>query len=417
MSTDYSLPVVRNSYLFADASAGYCALRLHKREFNTGCDHLRTVTATVTNQGRASVSVIFKAVADNHVSTAVRSNVSNQIDLVPGGRAAVTFDTTQPYLELWGINGAAAVRIDLSTKIAFDIMPFDRSDSTADAKLWQMSNAYTLSINVGIDRYATAYTGTTWSWTLPAQTFAYGGGVPTYSFVNLPAWLTAAGSTISGTPVATDRGSATITVVATLHGLTAEQTLVINTVYVNKAPVVTAAPAASVVNVGTTLNRSLDFTSIFSDDGIDTLAYAVTNAPAWLTNTNGHLTGTPGNDDIGVAILTLTATDDGGLSASTTLSLTVQNPAPVVGTALSAQTATTGTAFVYTLPDTAFTDTDTLTYTTSLLPDWLTFNATLKRFSGTPDLSDLGTASITITATDTLAQTATQTLSITINEA
>lgn len=417
MATDYSLPVIRNSYLFADVTPGACALRLRKHEFGTSCDNLRAVTATVFNQGISSVSVIFKAVSDSHDSTAVRSDVSNQLDVAPGGYATVSFEISLPYLELWGSNGVAAVRVNLSTKIAFDILPFDRWDVTADANLWRMRGTTMLSVNVGIDRYATAYTGMTWAWTLPTQTFSYGGDTPTYSFVNLPSWLTAVGTTISGTPTSSDIGTSTITIVASLHGLLAEQTLVVNVLYVNKAPTLLLVPASLTVNIGAALNYTPDFAHMFTDDAIDTLTYGITGLPAWITNTNTRLTGTPTNADIGTVSLVLTATDNGGLTTSTTLGITVQNPTPQVGTVIAAQTATTGTAFVYTIPTDAFTDTDALSYTTSLLPDWLAFNSVLKRFTGTPDLSDLGTAAITITATDTLGQIAEQTLNIAINEA
>ena len=68
------------------------------------------------------------------------------------------------------------------------------------------------------------------------------------------------------------------------------------------------------------------------------------------------------------------------------------NNAPTVATAISDQTATTGTAFSYQVPDTTFTDadSDTLTYSAtladdSMLPSWLSFDAATRTFSGTPN--------------------------------
>lgn len=86
---------------------------------------------------------------------------------------------------------------------------------------------------------------------------------------------------------------------------------------------------------------------------------------------------------------------------------TATNQAPVVATPLLDQNATENTAFSYVVPATSFTDpdNDSLSYTASLadgsaLPDWLTFDAASRTFSGTPDSTASGTYSVKITATD-----------------
>ncbi|RRV10121.1 mannuronan epimerase [Pseudomonas sp. v388] len=83
------------------------------------------------------------------------------------------------------------------------------------------------------------------------------------------------------------------------------------------------------------------------------------------------------------------------------------NQAPVVANPLLDQNATENTPFSYVVPGTSFTDpdNDTLSYTASLadgsaLPDWLTFDAATRTFSGTPSDSASGTYAIRITATD-----------------
>ena len=83
------------------------------------------------------------------------------------------------------------------------------------------------------------------------------------------------------------------------------------------------------------------------------------------------------------------------------------NHAPVVATPLLDQNATENTAFSYVVPATSFTDpdNDSLSYTASLadgsaLPDWLTFDAASRTFSGTPHSTASGTYSVKITATD-----------------
>ena len=83
------------------------------------------------------------------------------------------------------------------------------------------------------------------------------------------------------------------------------------------------------------------------------------------------------------------------------------NNAPTVATVIPDQTAMAGTAFSYAFPDTTFTDadSDTLTYAAtksddSALPAWLSFAATTRTFSGTPQAADVGTVSVKVTASD-----------------
>jgi len=82
------------------------------------------------------------------------------------------------------------------------------------------------------------------------------------------------------------------------------------------------------------------------------------------------------------------------------------NAAPTVANAIPDQITTAGAAFSYTFPADTFTDTDsTLTYRATkqngtALPAWLSFNATTRTFSGTPDGNDVGRLTVKVTATD-----------------
>ena len=86
---------------------------------------------------------------------------------------------------------------------------------------------------------------------------------------------------------------------------------------------------------------------------------------------------------------------------------TATNTAPTVATVIPDQTATAATAFSYAFPDTTFSDADgdTLTYTATkadgtALPSWLSFTASTRTFSGTPQAADVGTVSVKVTASD-----------------
>ena len=146
----------------------------------------------------------------------------------------------------------------------------------------------------------------------------------------------------------------------------------------------------------------------FADvDAGDTLSYTTGTLPAWLTFDAATRTfsGMPANADVGSVTITVTATDAGGLSISDSFVLTVgnANDAPTLVTAIADQTATEDQPFTFQFGAGTFTDIDagdTLSYTTGTLPAWLTFDAATRTFSGTPANGDVGSVTITVTATD-----------------
>ena len=93
---------------------------------------------------------------------------------------------------------------------------------------------------------------------------------------------------------------------------------------------------------------------------------------------------------------------------------TGQHP-PTVANEIQNQTATVGTNFSSTVPANTFADAgDTLTYSTSALPTWLTFNPTNREFTGTPMAADLGRVAVEVTASDSSSASASDTFSIVV---
>ena len=90
-------------------------------------------------------------------------------------------------------------------------------------------------------------------------------------------------------------------------------------------------------------------------------------------------------------------------SASVTLTVSSVNDPPTVANPIADQGATEDTAFSFQFAANTFNDVDagdSLTYTASGLPAWLSFNAGSRTFSGTPLNADVGTVTITVRATD-----------------
>jgi hypothetical protein len=92
------------------------------------------------------------------------------------------------------------------------------------------------------------------------------------------------------------------------------------------------------------------------------------------------------------------------------LNVTAVNDAPIVAHAIADQISTEDTAWSFVIPANTFSDVDgdALTYTASLadgsiLPAWLSFNASSRTFSGTPPANFNGQIALTVTASDGLA--------------
>ncbi|WP_244664862.1 putative Ig domain-containing protein [Candidatus Symbiopectobacterium sp. 'North America'] len=180
-------------------------------------------------------------------------------------------------------------------------------------------------------------------------------------------------------------------------------------------------------------NGSLNFTvpaGTFTDPDGDPLTLIATLAdgsplPAWLSfnATTGTFSGTPANGDVGSLSIKVTATDTTNASVSTSFSLTVTNvnDAPVVATAIPAQSIAQDGSLNFTVPAGTFTDPDgdTLALSATLadgspLPAWLSFNAATGTFSGTPANGDVGNLTIKVTATDPSNATVSTTFSLTV---
>ncbi|HYE48815.1 MAG TPA: putative Ig domain-containing protein, partial [Azospirillaceae bacterium] len=110
-------------------------------------------------------------------------------------------------------------------------------------------------------------------------------------------------------------------------GQTLEQDLVVQVTNVNEAPTVAGSAGPLSAVAGQALAASLP-AGLFADkDAGDQVAVTV-SGPAWLAfdAATGSLSGTPGTGDVGTSTVVVTGTDKGGLSVSTSLSVTVTAP-------------------------------------------------------------------------------------------
>jgi VCBS repeat-containing protein len=159
----------------------------------------------------------------------------------------------------------------------------------------------------------------------------------------LPTWLSfnAATGSFSGTPANADVGQVDVRVTATdASGAQAADVFSIAITNTNDAPVVAQAIANGVALEDQAFSFTIPAT-VFSDADVgDTLAYAAqlvngNPLPSWLAfdPATGTFSGTPGNADVGIISVLVTATDSSGASASDVFDLDVSNTndTPVAG--------------------------------------------------------------------------------------
>jgi Ca2+-binding RTX toxin-like protein len=196
----------------------------------------------------------------------------------------------------------------------------------------------------------------------------------------------------------------------------------------NHAPTVAVWPPSLAGYDGLQFTYTVSASTIVDSDAGDSVSYSAKMVngdplPAWLSFDAATRTfsGMPDASNVGDLQLVLWGTDNYGASTGVGISLNIRpNIAPVLQSALPDQIASTGLAFTYVVPATAFTDAnDTLRYSAkmadgSALPSWLRFDASTRTFSGTP--SALGTLSVAVTATDHGNLTATDVFDIAVED-
>lgn len=266
-----------------------------------------------------------------------------------------------------------------------------------------------------------------------SATLADGGG--------LPSWLSfdPQSRTFSGTPANGDVGTIQIRVTATDGtGASVSDTFSLTVLNTNDAPELVAALADQNAVQGQSISFLLPAGSFADQDMGDLLTYVASLAsgaplPGWLVfdDATHTFSGVPGNADVGMLNVRVTATDGEGAAVSDIFAITIDNvnDAPVLGNPLADQAVTAGTLFSYVVPTDTFADADagdSLSLTARLangsdLPGWLSFDAATGTFSGTfsgtPSASNVGVLDVEVVATDLAGASGSDSFTLTVNAA
>jgi hypothetical protein len=172
---------------------------------------------------------------------------------------------------------------------------------------------------------------------------------------------------------------------------------------VNNPPLIFGAQDVT-VQVGTPWS----FTPSTMDPDGDTLSFTVTGAPGWLSfnSATGRLFGTPGINNVGSYANIRIAVSDGKAAsnlAAFTVTVAAPAPEPTPEPAPEPQpvnnpplifgaqdtTVLVGASWSFT-PSAMDPDGDSLSFTVTGAPGWLSFNSSTGRLSGTPGVNHVG---------------------------
>jgi hypothetical protein len=219
----------------------------------------------------------------------------------------------------------------------------------------------------------------------------------------LPSWLNLSGNILSGTPSNSHVGNHSVTLTATDNLMNStHQTFTISVANFNDAPVITSLPLDTAIE-GTVYS----YTITASDSDVvhgDILSYSAITIPTWLNfNSSTHiLNGTPppgseGNHNIVLQV------SDGDVNVQQAYTLVVIGlDDPPFFTTTAPTIINEGDGYIYTVdatdPDTPH---DSLVFSATQIPGWLTFNPTTRVLSGVSGDAQGGRSyNITLSVTD-----------------
>lgn len=147
---EYVQPLVRNTNVQCPVVNGYATARLRRADplFGSGNvgvnESAANAQVTLENVGRTSFTVQLKqstvtdAPGTNSIGTptGTRLNVGSAVALVPGGQKTINVVAYQDYLEVYGTaNGPGNLRMQISGRVQWDEMAFDKADTLYPAVL------------------------------------------------------------------------------------------------------------------------------------------------------------------------------------------------------------------------------------------------------------------------------------------
>ena len=327
-----------------------------------------------------------------------------------------------------GSSSASVAQILPSSSTADITQVITLAASANDSELERINTAATTVTPANQDNTAPTISGTPQTSVKTGNVYSFqptaadadAGTTLTFSIANRPAWASFSNSTgrLSGTPGNTNVGTTSGIEIRVSDGTTstALPAFSLTVTSVNSAPVVSNSPATSVKQ-----GSAYSYTPAATDPDGNTLTFSITNRPSWasFSSSTGRLSGTPNNANVGSTTGIAITVSDGAASTTIgpfTLTVVNINDAPTI-TGTPSTSVTVGKLYSFT-PNASDIDGNSLTFSVSGKPSWLTFNTSTGQLSGTPGSVNVGsTGLITISVSDGTASVALPSFSISVSAA
>jgi hypothetical protein len=362
-----------------------------------------------------------------HHVAAVYSTSAGKIHLLCylDGVAKTGFDYSIPATDFDGSFPLALAQLDYMNHFPFngsmdEVQVYNRALTQSDVNqlmasgnsgqsACQPGNYYPLITSVPVTLVAQ---DELYSYTVTAHD--YDNDAITLSADIVPEWATfnAGTGVLSGTPGSGDVGNHTVRLVVSDAGGSSTQTFTITVTDKNDPPVFTSTPVTTA-----TENTAYLYAFLAEDPDGDNLTYSVgPGLASWLSfnASSKQLVGVPQRSNVGDHAVKIIASD-GEFSVDQDFVITVysNNHAPTI-TSTPATSVNKMSPYSYLIMATDADAGDVLTYSATLLPSWLTFNAGTHLLSGTPDYTQVGSFPVVLAVSDGYDET-TQSFTIVVN--
>jgi len=224
-----------------------------------------------------------------------------------------------------------------------------------------------------------------------------------YSAQNMPSWLSfdASNRCFYGIPSVSDTSTAEITLIAIDNsGESVSTTFDLSVEY--NAPRLISFPTNQVLE-----DEQFNYQILFTDPlGVENTNINISSNADWVNidTSNNTIFGTPENDDVGFCNLTISLSNSlHTVNYNFEVQVINTNDAPYATDTLPDYEIDAGSFLNIFVPNGIFADDDIddeLSYSTSDLPEWLSFNSNNLTFWGQPSISDTGIYPISLIATD-----------------
>lgn len=145
---EYPQPLLRTTNVKSPVVAGYVTARLQVQgdPGTVAVSGYADNTATILAENVGENTCAFRLQQTNDYTSGPWEWLGNAQSLVPQGRTTFTVVPRQKYVEVKGLTGTSVVHSQISSRLRWDILGFDKTDPVYPPFLWQAKSPTTSAV-------------------------------------------------------------------------------------------------------------------------------------------------------------------------------------------------------------------------------------------------------------------------------